>query len=78
MHSSEIPALTGMAQWAGCHSPKPKGCQFNSWSGHMAWVAGQVPCWAMQEASDQCFSRTLMFLSLSLSLPLSLKTDKIF
>ena len=34
-----------------------------------AWVAGQVLSWGTREATDWCFSRTCMFLSLSFFLP---------
>ena len=37
-----------------------------------AWVAGQVPSWGMQEATTHLY----FFLSLSPSLPLSLKINK--
>ena len=40
------------------------------------WVVGGSPAGGMGEATDQCISSTLMFLSLSSSLPLSLKISK--
>ena len=44
------------------------------------WAADQVPSWGMQEAIDWCISCTLLFLSLSFSLPspLSKKINKTF
>ena len=52
---------------------KAKGHQFDSQSGHIhAWVTGQVPSRGRARGNH-----TLMFLSLSPSLPLSLKISKI-
>ena len=45
----------GVAQLVGPSSHTPKGCRFDSWSGHG------------QEATGRCFSLTSMFLPLSLS-----------
>ena len=65
-------ALTGVAQGFGwASSYRLKGCQFNSESRAHAWVAGQVPSRGRARGNH-----TLMFPSLSLSLPLSLKINK--
>ena len=62
---TKIP-LTSVSRLVG-HCPcKPKGHQFNSWSGHMpGWLAGSRSghIW---EATDRCFSHMSMFLSVSL------------
>ena len=76
-----IPTLTGVAQWVGLQSCKPKGHQFDSQSGQSIVEPG---LWArflvggVREATDRCFSRTSMFLSFAFSLPSpSLKINKV-
>ena len=83
---SEQRVLAGWLSWVECHPVHQKaenvipshcthlGCGFGPWSGRI------------QNAADQCFSLTLMFLSLSFSLrysrpaacPLSLKSTKTY
>ena len=41
-----------------------------------AWVAGLIPSQGILEATDWCFSLTLMFLSLPFTLPSPLSKDK--
>ena len=53
-----------------------KGCWFDSQSGHMPGLQARSPMGGAQEATDQCFSHTLMFLSLSFSLPPPLSKNK--
>ena len=48
-------------------SSKAKSLQFKSQSGHMPGLWVQSGC--MREANNLCFSLSLMFLSLSFSLP---------
>ena len=48
---------------------KPKGRQFNSQSGHVPRLWASSPVEDVQEATNQCISLTLVFLSLPLSLP---------
>ena len=76
-HKKEIlPWLVYSVDWA--QACELKGCQFNSWSGHMPGFWARSPVGGVWEAADQCFSHTLMFLSLSFSLPspLSKKINK--
>ena len=64
-----------MAQLVGHRSShRPKGHWFDTWSGHMSglWVWSLV-AGGVQKAADGRFSLASMFLSLSPSLPLSLK-----
>ena len=64
-------ALTGVAQWFECQPMKPNGCGFNSQARAQAWVVGQVPSgWCVRG------NHTLMFLSLSFSLPSPLSKNK--
>ena len=68
-------ALASMAPLAGVSSSILKGRGVNFQLGHMPrlWVPSWSGC--MQEATNQCFSLTSVFLFLSLSLlPLSLKS----
>ena len=68
-------ALAGVAQLVGVLSYKPKGCRFNSQSGHIPrWLVPSL-VGGEQEATDQCFSLATMFLFCSFppSLFLSLK-----
>ena len=48
---------------------KPKGHQFDSQSGHMPGLLARSPAGDMWEVTDWSMSHTLMFLSLSFSLP---------
>ena len=45
-------ALTGVAQWAGCHSAERKVTGSIPVRAHV-WVVGQVPGWGRAEATDQ-------------------------
>ena len=54
------PDVCGSVGWASSNKVKPKGCQFDSWSGHMPGL--QV--WSLIEVPMRG-NRTLMFLSLS-------------
>ena len=55
-----------------------KGCWFNFLSRAHAWVWARSPVGGLQEAASECFFHTLIFLSLSLSLPFPLSKNKIF
>ena len=69
------PDWCGSVSWVSSH--KPKGCLFVSRSGHLPGLQARALAGGAREAMDQCFSPTLMFLSLSFSLlPLSLKINK--
>ena len=70
------PVLASVTQLIGALSSKPKGCGFDSQSGHMPRLWVQSPVWACTRGTDQCFFLTLMLLSPSLSpsLPISLKS----
>ena len=48
---------------------EPKGCWFNSQSEHMPGLWARSPAEDVQKKTDQCISRTSMFLSLSFSIP---------
>ena len=64
-----------MAQLGGASSCRPKGCKLNTQSGHRVrlWVGPWLE--RVREATDGCFSLTLMLSSsLSPSFPLSLKS----
>ena len=54
-----------------CQACEPKGRWFDSQSGHKPGLWARSPFGDMQEATNGCISRTLMFLSLSLPSPLS-------
>ena len=60
------PWLMWLSELSG--SLRTKRSPFGFLVGAHAWVAGQVPVGGMREAANQCFSYTLMFVSLSLSL----------
>ena len=65
----------GSADWVlAC---EPKGCPFDSQSGHMPGLWARSPVRGMWEATDWC---TFLYIdaSLPLFLPLSLKINKIF
>ena len=68
-------ALTSVAQLVGCHPAKWKVATSNPYKGTFGFgpQSGRT-----RQAANQCFSLTLMFLSLSPSRPLSLKINKIF
>ena len=51
-----------------------KGCGFDPWSGHTPRLKFDPQSGLVQEATDQCFSLTSMFLSLPLHLPLFLNS----
>ena len=53
--------------WVSSH--KAEDHWFDSQSGHMPGLQARSLLGGMQEGADQCFSQTLMFLSLSFSLP---------
>ena len=55
--------LAGVAQWIGS-----KGCRFDS-GGGTCLGCGWSLVRGVREATDQCFSHTSMFISLSFSLP---------
>ena len=48
--------------WASFH--KAKGYWLNFWSGHMPRLSARFPKKGVQEATNQCFSRISVFLSL--------------
>ena len=56
-------ALDGVAQWIEC---QPANQKVLVQSGHMPGLQARSPGRVMPEATNQCFSHTLMFLSLSL------------
>ena len=61
------PGCYGLVDWAtAC---EPKGHWFDSQSGHMPGLWARALFGDMWEATDWCISHTLMFLSLSFSLP---------
>ena len=62
-------ALAGVAQWVECSNSKD--CQFKSQSRAHVWVAGQVPSRGSTRGNY-----TLMFLSLSFSLPSPFSKNK--
>ena len=62
--------LVWLSGLSPCH--EPKGCWFDSLSGHMPGLRVRSPAGGMQEAANWCFSHTLMFLFLFL-LPFPLK-----
>ena len=67
---SESPGWCGSVDWVTAW--EPKGCWFNSQSGHMPRLQARSPVGNAQEATTQwCFSP-----SSSPSLPLSLKINK--
>ena len=53
-----------LTQWVVRHPRKAKGHQFNSWSGNMPGLQASSPVGGLREATNQRFSRTLMFFSL--------------
>ena len=72
--SSFSPDQLGSVSWASSH--KAKGHWFNSPSVHMPGLWARTLVGGMWEATDQCFSLTSMFLSLSFSLPAPLSKNK--
>ena len=64
-------ALAGVTQWIEQWPVNWKGCQFESQSGHMPGLKARSPGGDMWETTNQCISRTSVFLSLSLPSPLS-------
>ena len=75
-NKAKIIKISTSAGWGGSldrvPACEPKGHQFDSQARTYAWVAGQVP--SRGRTRD---NHTLMFLSLSPSLPLSLKINKL-
>ena len=66
----------GLVDWAlACELD---GCRFDSRWGCMLGLWARSPVGGVWEATDWCFSCTYFFPSLSPSLPLSLKINKIF
>ena len=65
-----------VAQLVGASSYTPKGCGLNPQSGHMPGLQARSPVGGVQEATDQCFSLTSMFLSLSFPLSSPLTKNK--
>ena len=57
-----------VAQSVGVSSHTPKGCRFDSRSGHILGCGLDPWLGHLWEATNQCFSHTSMFLSLSFSL----------
>ena len=70
-------ALAPVAQWVECRPHKAEGRQFDSRSGHKPGlrVWSQV---GMRVRGNQSMFLTLVFLSLSPSLPLSLEINRTF
>ena len=71
-------ALTSVAQQAGRCPPKPKGPRFHFPVRAQAWVADQVPgcgAYERQPHTDVSLAHRCFSLSLSHSLPLSLKIN---
>ena len=62
-------ALAGMAQWIECQPADRKAASSISSQAH-AWVGG------VREATDRCFSCTMVFLSLVFSLLSHLSKNK--
>ena len=65
------PALAGVAQWIECWPANQRALVQFPVRAH-AWVAGQVSSWGRMRGNY-----TLMFLSLSFSLPSPLSKNKI-
>ena len=72
-----FPGWCGSVDWVPL-ACEPKGCWFDSQSGHMPGLWARSLVGGMQEATDGCFSRTLMFFYLFLPPFSSLKINKIF
>ena len=70
------PGWCGSVDWVPAF--KPKGHQFDSQSGHMPGLQARSPVRGVWEATNQCFSRTSMYINVSLSpfLPPPLKINK--
>ena len=64
-----LPWLVGLSGLSACFQTEGSPVQFPVWA--HAWGAGQVPSWQRTRSEH-----TSMFLSLSPSLPVSLKIDK--
>ena len=70
-------ALAGMAQWTGRWPVKQKVThRLHSRSGHTHGLRAWSPGGVKPEATDQCISHTLMFVSLSFSLPSPVSKSK--
>ena len=61
-------ALAGVAQWVEHQPANPKAAISIPQSGHMPGLRARSPVGCVQEATSQCFSCTLVSLSLSPSL----------
>ena len=64
-----------VAQLVGASAHTPKGCRFDSQSVHVPGLQVHSQAGCVQEATDQCFSFTLMCFSLSLFLSPPLKNQ---
>ena len=74
--SSEL-VLAGVAQWIEYQPAcEPKGRQINSQSGHMPGLWARSPVEGIWEATNQCISHRLMFLSFSIPFPSPLFKSK--
>ena len=60
-----IPHPGQVAQLVEALSLTPKGCGFDSWLGYIPKLQVRSPVRHTREATGQCFSFTLIFLSLS-------------
>ena len=69
-----IAALAGVVHLVGALSHKQKVHRFDSRSGHILGCRFSFRSWYIWEATSQCISLTLMFLSISPSLLFSLKS----
>ena len=69
-------ALAGMAQLVGCRPAKWKVASLILGQGTSLGFRPSPQLGCVSEVNDQCFSHTLMFLSLSLSLPSPLSKNK--
>ena len=69
-------ALAGVALFMGRHPTNQKGPQLDPWLGHMPGLWIRPWFGHTGEATNQCFSLTSMFLSLSFFLPFSLFKKK--
>ena len=68
------PALDGVAQLVGASSSSPKGCRFNSRSGHMSGLQAPSPVGTCMGSSQSMF---LSHVNVSFSLPPTLKIHEL-
>ena len=75
-NKAKSPDQCGSVGWASSHKTKHR--QFDSWSGHMPGFGFGPQCCGegVWQPTDPCFSLTLMFFSLSFSLPSPLSKNK--